>query len=107
VDKLSERIRSGQLYVYKECAKTIWEFENYAWPKTKDQKNPDESPAKFNDHIMDALGDLNAMYLHLYETVTLPPWAGKMKGTYIPPASEVEEEDGWLSETKTDYWEVL
>jgi len=106
VDKLSERIRAGLLYVYKPCTKTVWEFENYSWPKTKDQKNPDESPAKLNDHIMDALGDLNAMYLHLYETIELPPWAGKMKGTYVPPANEEEKEGGWTDELQSDYWEL-
>jgi len=106
VDKLSERIRAGLFYVLKDCQKTIWEFENYSWPKTKDQKNPDESPAKFNDHIMDALGDLNAMYLHLYETIELPPWAGKMPGTYVPPASETEKEGGWTDEVQSDYWEI-
>lgn len=107
VDKLAERIRAGLLYVYKPNVKTIWEFENYSWPKTQDQKNPDESPAKFNDHIMDALGDLNAMYLHLYETIELPPWAGKMKGTYIPPASEEIIESGWTDEVQSDYWELI
>lgn len=110
VDKFAERIRTGKYFVHKRCVKTIWEFENYQWPKNKDDQNPDESPLKLHDHMMDCLGDTNAMYLHEFEDIHLPAWHGKMKGTYVPPA-KTDEGDELLSWDKdysdmedADFW---
>ena len=113
VEKFAERIRKNKYYVVgKNCPKTVWEFENYQWPKNKDDQNPDESPLKLNDHMMDALGDTNAMYIHMYDIETLPPWHGKMKGTYVPPATDfLDDSSSWdidVSDTDSpDYWELL
>jgi len=106
VDKFDERIRSGNYYVLRHCKKTIWEFENYAWPKTNDEKNPDESPAKLNDHMMDCLMDTNVMYLHMYEEDKPPVWKNKVPGTFIPPAVLEPENQAWTEELKDDYWEL-
>lgn len=108
VDKFEERLRSKKYFVSKLCKKTIWEFENYSWPKTNDERNPDESPAKLNDHMMDCLGDSNAMYIHLYSEDFKPSWFGKTPGTYIPPSSVFEDkENSWTKEEKDDYWELI
>lgn len=112
VDKFAERIRTNKYFVHKRCPKTIWEFENYQWPKAKDDQNPDESPLKLNDHMMDALGDTNAMYIHMYDEVSLPPWHGKLKGTYVPPATQHNDDvmDWDIDFTDTDDpdpWELI
>jgi len=69
VQKFAERlaIREGtgkpKYFVTKNCRNTIWEFENYAYdikPGTTDGR---EQPIKKDDHLMDAIGDLNSMYV--------------------------------------------
>lgn len=112
VDKFAERIRTNKYFVHKRCEKTIWEFENYQWPKRRDDQNPDESPLKLNDHLMDCLGDTNAMYIHMYDPVELPPWHGKLKGTYVPPAkNNYQEVMDWTEDFEDsdapDYWELI
>jgi hypothetical protein len=108
IDRMSERIRSGRFYVMSNCRKTIWEFENYSWPKTKDEHNADESPSKLNDHMMDVLGDLNSMYIHLYEIEKKPIWYGKAKGSYVPPANEeLIDDNDWLKEGNNDEWDDI
>ena len=114
IDKFDERIRSGKFFIHKRCQKTLWEFENYSYPKNRDDQNPDESPMKLNDHMMDALGDLNSMYIHMFTVENLPPWHGKIKGTYIPPSPDRTKQDGMMSwdedykdSDELDYWEVI
>lgn len=98
IQKLAERIRihpttkKPRYYVHPRCEKTIWEFETYSWPEKKDQlSNEAEEPLKLNDHMMDALGDLNAMYDHYYETPKHKIGEGKIPGTYIPASLEVND----------------
>lgn len=107
IQRFSQRLehskRSKPKYiVHPRCKATIFEFQKYSY---KDQgrddeigdewnlnpmsveENRDENPQKAYDHIMDALGDLNAMYLHYVQPQTSKPdWVDKPKGTYVPPS---------------------
>jgi hypothetical protein len=108
IDKFAERLRQGRYFVLKRCKKTIWEFENYAWATNKDDQNPDESPMKMNDHMMDAIGDSNAMYIHMFEVKTKKPWDGKLAGTFIKP-SMPDEDDllvDFTEDKPDDFWET-
>lgn len=101
------RLRDNQLpryFVHPRCTNTIREFETYAWPEEIDGKATSENPLKLNDHMMDALADLNAMYQHLYEPEVKKPWEGKIPGTYVPPSPETgEDENDWGSSMGTDW----
>ena len=55
INNIQELIKSGRIKVHKRCINLISEFETYAYPDTKDEKNPDEKPIKFKDHALDAL----------------------------------------------------
>jgi len=110
IQKFTERIKENRYFVHPACVNTIKEFQSYRW-KTKsrmsatDISNP-ENPEKANDHIMDALADLNAMYLHFYEEEKIKPWANKIPGTYIKPAvEEIEEETSFVKDEPDTYWE--
>lgn len=98
IQKFAERLRIREnglprYWVHPRCVNTLREFESYKWPETRAEQNADENPLKVNDHMMDALADLNAMYMHEYEPTEKKPWEGKVKGTYVPSAEEEEEND--------------
>jgi len=105
--KVREDGRPGY-YVNPRCENTIREFETYRWKEKRQTEAQDlneaETPEKANDHMMDALADLNAMYLHSYEPRIRKPWEGKIPGTYVPPV-EIEEESDWSSTRSDAYWE--
>jgi hypothetical protein len=111
IQKFAERLKAKDnnrtgYYVHPSCKKTIWEFEHYSYPEKKEAEDEKEQPIKLNDHMMDALADLNGMYLHMFEEVIKPPWHGKLKGTYIEPAIvEQERERGWTKESGDTFWE--
>jgi hypothetical protein len=112
IQKFAERLKvksngKPSYFIHPRCENTIMEFEKYAYPETKeDEEQEKEVPLKLHDHMMDALGDLNAMYYHMYEEVEKPEWADKPAGTYIPPAIvEKEQESGWTSESSDTFWE--
>jgi uncharacterized protein (DUF2461 family) len=97
IQKLSERIRKGKLFIHPRCTKTIEEFENYRWKEKKnDDANEIEQPEKSNDHMMDALGDLNCMYEHYFKEEKDPYGIkDKLPGTYIKPSSHfLKKENG-------------
>lgn len=112
IQKFAERLKvkangKPSYYVHPRCENTIMEFEKYSYPEVKEEEAEQEVPVKLNDHMMDALTDLNAMYLHFYEEEKKPAWAGKPKGTYIEPAIvEQEETTGWTAEPKDNYWDA-
>lgn len=116
IQKFTERLkvrpdgRAGY-YVDPKCESTISEFEKYRWKERRETESQDlnliNEPEKANDHMMDALGDLNAMYIHDYVAKEKKPWEGKTPGTYIPPSPVLkEEENDWNSEASDDYWNV-
>lgn len=43
------------LVVFNHCLKTIFEFENYRYPETRQDRAEKEEPLKLHDHAMDAL----------------------------------------------------
>jgi len=96
IQKFAERLKPDKngktkYIVNPRCRNTIKEFETYHWKrKTRDDDPNPEKPDKKDDHIMDALGDLNVMYLHYYKEIKKNPWDGKMKGTYVPPSPDTE-----------------
>lgn len=109
IQKFSERIRAGKYFVHPRCVNTIREFQSYRWkekPRTHSiDINEPEQPEKANDHMMDALADLNAMYMHFYEEKEKKPWDDKVPGTYIPPyEEEVERTEGFTQDRPDDYW---
>lgn len=110
IQKFADRLRTRgnglpRYFVHPRCSNTIREFETYAWPEQIDGKAPQENPLKLNDHMMDALADLNAMYMHLYEPEEKKPWEGKPAGTYIRPSPDqaVEDENDWGSSMGTEW----
>jgi phage terminase large subunit len=112
IQKFAERLkvkadgRAGY-YVHPRCVNTLKEFESYRWKERNQSESQDlnllNEPEKANDHMMDALGDLNCMYLHEYIAIMKKPWEGKVPGTYVPPADETPEESNWTSD-KVDDW---
>lgn len=113
VQRFAERLRLQEngrprYFVHPRCTNTIREFETYAWPEEIEGKSPSENPLKLNDHMMDALADLNAMYLHDYEPEVTVPWAGKIPGTYVKPSPKPEpdeEENDWGATQSYDDYE--
>lgn len=56
INRVTQKIKNGELFVYENCENVIREFENYSWPRTKDDmSNKDERPTKAFDHAMDAV----------------------------------------------------
>ena len=112
VQKFSERVKANRYFVHPRCVNTIREFQSYRWKEkarmaATDINNP-EQPEKANDHMMDALADLNAMYMHEYEEVEKKPWHGKIKGTYVPSIEEDEvKAHGFFEDRPDEYWDEI
>ena len=113
IEKFSERLRQGKYIVHPSCKHTIEEFLSYRWKDkstlSDSDTNQPEEPEKANDHMMDALGDLNAMYFHDYVEKVKKPWEGKMLGTYIPPSpgNEEEEETEFFKDNPDTEWDSV
>lgn len=113
IQKFAERLkikgdgRAGY-YVHPRCENTIKEFEAYRWKERKQTEATDlnllNEPEKSSDHMMDALGDLNAMYLHEYVEIMKKPWEGKVPGTYVPPSPREDEGPTEWTVNKPDDW---
>lgn len=111
IQKWAERLRvrddgKPRYYVHPRNINTIREHETYAWPEEVPDKNQAENPLKVNDHMMDALADLNAMHMHIYEPEKKKPWDGKLPGTYVRPSVPEEDENQWgntVEDTDDDY----
>jgi intein/homing endonuclease len=52
IQKLTERLKRGKLFVHPRCENTIREFEYYRYPENKDDLNDKEEPEKVNDHCL-------------------------------------------------------
>ena len=110
IQKFAERLKIKEngkpgFYVHPSCKNTIHEFEHYSYPEKKEDEIEKEVPIKKDDHMCDALMDLNGMYLHYYEKKTKKPWEGKVPGTYIEPFEEEhEKEHGWTQKSKDRFW---
>lgn len=52
--KLSGEMKSGRLFICKECVNTIREIEGYVWDEKAAQRGED-APLKVNDHTVDSL----------------------------------------------------
>lgn len=50
-----ELLKTGRLKIHESCVNLIWEFETYAYPEKKQDRNENENPIKENDHALDAL----------------------------------------------------
>lgn len=79
ISALRERLRAGKLRVHKSCVNTIMEFETYAYPDKKPDKNEYEVPIDENNHMMDAIrycafmrSKRNAQASVHYPTNTMP-----------------------------------
>ena len=111
IEKLSERLKikangKAGYYVDPACTNTIEEFEKYSYPEVKQEAEAKEAPVKVNDHMMDAIGDLNAMYYHFHEPKEKKVWEGKIPGTYVPSHEEEQQQiTGWAKKGKDDFWQ--
>lgn len=114
IEKFSDRLKVDKrgktaYYVSPKCKYTIFEFEHYSYPETKDEKKDDEMPMKKDDHMMDALADLNAMYMHDYKPERVDPLAGKVPGTYItvskPDYKDPYEQENFFEDDPDSYWD--
>ena len=110
IEKFAERLKiksngKAGYYINPKCTNTIGEFEKYSYPETKQEVEAKETPVKIFDHSMDALADLNAMYLHFYEPKDKLPGEGKVPGTYIQSYEEEQKDkSGWAKKGADDYW---
>ena len=99
IQKFTERLKVKDdgpgYYVHPKCLSTIAEFESYSWKEERESRPPEETPEKKNDHMMDALADLNAMYEHYYKEEVTHPWDNKIPGTYIRPSMPEEDDNVW------------
>ena len=73
------------------------EFEYYRYPENKTDLNEKETPEKVNDHMMDAIGDLNSYYDHHYDVKT-DPFKNKIPGTFHKPYDYNPDETDTLDE---------
>ena len=109
IEKFSERLRTGKYFVHPRCKHTIEEFLSYRWKDNSTLSDSDlnhpEEPEKANDHMMDAIGDLNCMYIHDFEPRDVKPWENKVPGTYVPPVEEDENSGDFFKESHDEYWE--
>jgi hypothetical protein len=60
ISRVYQRFQNKQLFITKDCPKTVWEHTRYRWQsyankKTEIKNNPKEAPMKKNDHACDAL----------------------------------------------------
>jgi len=55
ISKIRQLLKLGRLHIHASCVNTIWEFENYEYPKKKLNQPEPEVPIKENDHAIDAL----------------------------------------------------
>lgn len=102
--KIDERKRA-HYYVHPRCVNTIKEFGSYRYPRNVAKLNEIESPIKANDHMMDALGDLNAMYsFYAPEKKIVKPWDNKIPGTYAPVLSEEEDSHDDFTNAESVDW---
>lgn len=80
-------------YIHPRCINTIREFQSYRYPENVARLNEIENPLKVDDHSMDALGDLNAMYQHYYKPKAEPkPYEGMSEWAYVPVSSKEDDE---------------
>lgn len=55
-------LREGRLLVHPRCKETIAEFLAYRYPEKREEQNAKEEPVKDNDHAMDALRYIVAVW---------------------------------------------
>jgi phage terminase large subunit len=96
IQKLTERIKQGKLIIDPACENLIKELERYRWKEKRDDLNQPETPEKANDHLLDALADLNAMYIYDY-TPQKEKKVERLPGTHSP-VEEVPDEASFYDE---------
>lgn len=55
IDRVRELLLANKLKIHTSCKNTIMEFETYAYPDKKPDKNEAENPIDENNHALDAL----------------------------------------------------
>lgn len=55
IDSVRERLKANKLKIKSTNKNTIMEFETYAYPEKKDQRNEEENPIKEGDHALDGI----------------------------------------------------
>ena len=55
INRVRQLLKMGKLRVHRSCVNLISEFETYAYPEKRPDKNEEENPIKEHDHALDAL----------------------------------------------------
>lgn len=55
IDRVRSLLKQGKLKIHKSCVNLISEFETYAYPEKRPERNEEENPIKEHDHALDAL----------------------------------------------------
>jgi PBSX family phage terminase large subunit len=55
INLIRNLLKANKLFIHKSCMNLISEFEDYAYPETRDNLNQHELPVKDHDHALDAL----------------------------------------------------
>ncbi len=55
ITRVSSLLKQGKLFIHSSCVNLISEFETYAYPEKRPDKNEEENPIKEHDHALDAL----------------------------------------------------
>ena len=55
ISKIRQLLKSNRLKIHSSCINLISEFETYAYPNSKPDRNENENPIKDHDHALDAL----------------------------------------------------
>ncbi len=55
INKVRQLLKANKLRIHKNCLNLINEFETYAYPDPRPDRNENENPIKDNDHALDAL----------------------------------------------------
>ena len=90
INRVYSRFKNNQLFIARNCEKTIWELGRYRWAKyatekTASKNNTKEEPMKKNDHAMDALR---------YGVVSRPALSGEVdlpRGNVLNAPSAISE----------------
>lgn len=91
IQKLTERIKADKLFIDPSCENIIAEFERYRWKERKSgDVNESEVPEKAHDHLLDAVADLNSMYIYDYQPQKRKK-EERLPGTFSPVEETPDE----------------
>jgi phage terminase large subunit-like protein len=83
-------LRPPELYIFENCKRTIWEFQNYRWDewkgKTGENKDRKEKPVDKDDHMIENLGRA-LISEHMFYEKPLKNYTGSIDNSSFDPYS--------------------